>query len=120
MRPTRLNPKRVVSRARTQVQGFLDLPELEKGMSCPPVQVKSTLDKVFQCELAQEQLKKALKGATMALQQALTELQGQVGANIGVAGMLYGAGSAQLIRLGGNPRRNGRRVVAGPTPPTVS
>ncbi len=109
MRPKTIKPKKVLSRARTQVQGLTDRPAIDAGMPIPLVKLSGLLAEAIAAESAQEEAKKALVAATGKLNDTLFVLRETVRANVAVAAMLVGPYSAEMSELGGKPRKVGRR-----------
>lgn len=103
--------KRVIDLALKQIQGLTDRPDLEKGLACPLADVKDAFGKARALEASRRQLKEAAKSAGDLLQQALYDLNSMLLANIAAVGLQRGRHSADVVKVGGNPRRAYRQPV---------
>ena len=115
MPPTYVPFKRIAAKAVVQMQGIHDHPELGKRLPGPAEEVASLLAKVNSAAAARERLRGALRLAVDRLQQTAFELRGKLNANVAIVAKLSGAGSPDVIAVGGKPRK-ARRVPAPPAP----
>ncbi len=106
----------VVAGLNAQIEALAQRPGLSVGLPCPLPVLETGRDKLAALERKQEAAKAALKLATDAVQQALFELKGKLGANRASAAMIHGPHSPEFIVLGGKPRKGRRKPVADAAP----
>ncbi len=111
MRITYTKPKPVFAGQDAQIEALKQRPELGVGLPCPLPVLEAGREKIVAAKRTQEAAKADLKLATDAVQQALFEQKGKLGANRASAAMIHGPHSPEFVAFGGKPRK-GRRKPA--------
>jgi hypothetical protein len=111
MRTSRVGYKRIIDRATLQLQGIKDRPDLAKGMPYSVAHIEAVLAALSAALSMQKRLSNSGKLATSRLRRAMNEMAAKVRANVAYASSVFGANSAELIDLGGTPRKRIQPVV---------
>lgn len=122
MRTSHLPSQRELARAALQVQGIKDHAELGKGMPYSIADIEAVVAALVDALARRHRLNGASLVATSRLGRTLKELAVRVQANVAYAASRLGPSSAELLDLGGRPRKrivpSVDRTVDAPVEPT--
>lgn len=120
IRPPRVQASRVLSLASTQIATLKGRPELEKGLLAPLSEIEALQAEVKVRMSAVEDLVKAANAAVQSLRGSVFTLSEVLQGNIELAGLTYGAASAEREALGGKPRNVERAPRKADAPATAA